>query len=151
MNYCTKCGKKLNENELICSKCGNTIYNTIEDYHQNLENSEKEHNKLTNNQNSHERIPENKSTRDKYIPFILTLVAILAIPISRLFIDGPEDILWLMIGITISATILIYLAIKYVKNQLLSFVIIILVIILAIIFVQAAFVATACASGIECL
>lgn len=41
MAVCSRCGKELREGEVICSKCGNVVFNTIED----LKKEEKEEEK----------------------------------------------------------------------------------------------------------
>jgi len=112
MNYCTKCGKKLNENEIICSKCGNTIYNTIEYYHRDKENNEKEDNKYDTHSYHHQKKTDYEFPEDKTTPRILTFIAIAILILSVL--GGPTIF---FIGIVVSITILLYIAIKYPKSK----------------------------------
>ena len=112
MNYCTKCGKKLNEHELICSKCGNTIYNTIEDYHQEKENNEKESDQYDTYKYHHQKNSEYGPPEDKSKSRVLTLIAIAILILSVL--GGP---IIFFIGIVVSITILLYIAMKYPKSK----------------------------------
>ena len=107
MNYCTKCGKKLNDNELICSNCGNAIYNTIEEYRQDKGNNEEEYNQYHHPKKSDYDFPEDKSA-----PRILIFIAIAILILSVL-----GGFIIFIIGIVVSITILLYIAIKYPKSK----------------------------------